>query len=168
LLQDDRTLGHFTTLGISQEKLQVIGALKGSAKPLPFDQDQVRVLKQAIGDRFVWLAATSELREHADLLEAHHCVQKELADSLFIIAPRNLQDADAIQMQAELQFQNVARRSKGEIPDQHTQVYIAGTLGEMGLWYSLSTLAFIGHSLPVSRAPLRGKKNRLKLLRWTQ
>ena len=42
---------------------------------------------------------------------------------------------------------DVAQRAKAEVPGPGTQVYLADTLGEMGLWYSLAPLAFLGGSL---------------------
>jgi 3-deoxy-D-manno-octulosonic-acid transferase len=41
----------------------------------------------------------------------------------------------------------IARRSRGERPDRATQVYLADTMGELGLFYRLAPIAFIGRSL---------------------
>ncbi|HUN11840.1 MAG TPA: 3-deoxy-D-manno-octulosonic acid transferase, partial [Rhabdaerophilum sp.] len=38
-------------------------------------------------------------------------------------------------------------RSRGETPDALSTLYLADTLGELGLFYSLATIAFIGGSL---------------------
>jgi len=76
---------------------------------------------------------------------------------MMILAPRNPGDADAAETHARRLFDNVARRSRGEMPDPATQVYLADTIGEMGLWYRLAPVSFIGHSLPVDPPALRGK-----------
>ncbi len=39
------------------------------------------------------------------------------------------------------------RRALGELPGPDTAVYVADTMGELGLFYRLSTFAFIGGSL---------------------
>ena len=40
----------------------------------------------------------------------------------------------------------VARRSSGQFPDRNSSVYLADTLGEMGLWYRLAPIAYVGGS----------------------
>lgn len=42
---------------------------------------------------------------------------------------------------------SVARRSTGELPDADTDVWVADTLGEMGLWYRLAPVTLVGGSL---------------------
>lgn len=66
---------------------------------------------------------------------------------LLILAPRHPERSEAVAgllSEAGLSF---ARRSKGEVPDCTTEVWLADTLGEMGLWYRLAPIAFIGGSL---------------------
>jgi 3-deoxy-D-manno-octulosonic-acid transferase len=41
----------------------------------------------------------------------------------------------------------MARRSKGEYPDQDTDVYLADSMGEMGLWYRLAPVSIVCGSL---------------------
>src|SRR5260370_38271633 len=41
----------------------------------------------------------------------------------------------------------VARRGRGEPLTRETQIYLADTLGELGLFYRLARIAFIGGSL---------------------
>ena len=41
----------------------------------------------------------------------------------------------------------VALRSKGQVPDATIDIYLADTLGELGLFYALASVAFIGGSL---------------------
>ena len=42
---------------------------------------------------------------------------------------------------------NFARRSLGQLPERGSDVYIADTLGELGMLYKLAPVAFIGGSL---------------------
>lgn len=157
LLQDAGTLAHFSKLGVDASRMQVLGALKSAAKPLPADAKTLAQFQTAIGPRPVWFGAATEQREDAELLAAHQEVLKHAPDTLFILAPRHLGATAAIHALASAQFTKVAKRSEGAIPDAKTQVYIADTMGEMGLWYRLAPVSFIAHSLSVQGAPLRGK-----------
>ncbi len=64
-----------------------------------------------------------------------------------IIAPRHVADGDSTEKLARDAFKPVARRSKGDAISPDTPVYIADTIGEMGLWYRLAPVSFVGHSL---------------------
>ena len=91
------------------------------------------------------------------MIRAHVEITQTLPDALLVIAPRFLQSADEIETNAKRVFKHVARRSRNEAPDTETEVYIADTIGEMGLWYRLSPISFVGHSLGPDGKPLGGK-----------
>ena len=157
LLQDQGTRDHFRYFGVAESRMQIIGALKGVARPLPADHQALIDLKVRIGERRIWLAAATERRETEVVLLAHLQILRDDPAALLILAPRNMADADGIESAAQAGFDHVARRGTGGLPDEKTQVYIADTLGEMGLWYRLAGASFIAHSLPVEGTPLRGK-----------
>lgn len=157
LLQDQGTRDHFRFFGVPDERMQVIGALKGVARPLSADAHTLAELKTRIGTRLVWLAAATERRETEAVLLAHLRVLQSDPGALLILAPRNMGDADGIEAAAKAGFDHVTRRSTGGAPSTDAQVYIADTLGEMGLWYRLAPVSFVGHSQPVEGTPLRGK-----------
>ena len=41
----------------------------------------------------------------------------------------------------------VTRRAAGELPPAEAGVWVVDTLGEMGLWYRLAPIVFVGRSL---------------------
>lgn len=157
LVQDPGTEAHFAEFGLPRDRMRVLGTLKSAAQPLPADTALVKDLKTAIGARPIWLAAATETREDRHILAAHAEVLKRSPRTLLILAPRHLSAAEAIETSAKARFDQVKRRSAAAVPDKNTQVYIADTMGEMGLWYRLAPAAFIGHSLPVDGKNLRGK-----------
>ena len=69
----------------------------------------------------------------------------EICCLLTIIVPRHPQRGPAIAASLEPLFR-VSRRSKGELPTRDTEIYIADTLGELGVFYRLSPLAVMGGS----------------------
>ncbi len=157
LLQDEGTRAHFAHFGVPDGKMRVLGTLKGAAQPLPADSETLAALDKKVGPRRRWLAAATEKRETEAVLTAHGRILAADSETLLIIAPRNPGDADGIEAAAKARFPHVARHGHGAQPDRKTQVHIADTLGEMGLWYRLAPVSFVGHSLPVRGAPLRGK-----------
>ena len=157
LVQDEASRDRFTRLGAPKERIHVVGALKSAARPLPCDQEELVQMRAAIDARPVWLAAATVADEHPLMIEAQALLQKTLPEGLMIIAPRHVGDGDALEAMARAQFEHVSRRSTGVPITAQTQVYIADTIGEMGLWYRLAPISFVGHSLDVNDAGLDGK-----------
>lgn len=157
LVQDAASFERFQALGADKRRISVVGALKSAARPLPADQTELAQLRASIGTRAVWLAAATWSSEHPLVVAAHEQVRRVHRDALLIIAPRHIRDADGAEAEARKVFNHVARRSRDERPDTATAVYLADTIGEMGLWYRLAEVSFIGHSLDPRDEKLEGK-----------
>jgi 3-deoxy-D-manno-octulosonic-acid transferase len=84
------------------------------------------------------------------LLEAHTEVLRQQPDALLVLAPRY--PARGPDIEALAPAPGIRRRAAGQAPDADTTVYVADTVGEMGLWYRLACVAFVGGSL----APVGG------------
>ncbi|PTV93783.1 3-deoxy-D-manno-octulosonic-acid transferase [Rhodobacter aestuarii] len=136
--QDPTTAQYLSKLGA--QGVSVSGSLKPAAPPLGTDPAEFSKLKAALAGRRVWVAASSHAGDQAEALAALEAT----SDSLLIIAPRFLNRADAIA--ADLRARNLpfARRSADEVPGPETRVWLADTLGEMGLWYRLADWALVG------------------------
>lgn len=122
------------------------GNLKFDARPKDADQTQVDRLKAAIGGRPVWLAALTHPGEDEIVLRAHRAILDRRPDCLLILVPRHPVRADAIEETIEAQGFSLARRSRKQLPEAGTQVYLGDTLGEMALFYRLAPIAFLGGS----------------------
>ncbi len=158
-VQDARSRDLFLELGAPAGKMTVTGLLKGASAP-PADKPETRAqLAEQIGARPLWLAASTKTAEEPQLFEAHAQARAALPDLLMIVAPRQMAQADATQAAACARFarHQIARRSLGDALTADTAVYIADTLGEMGLWYRLVPVAYTGNSMPVAGTPLTGK-----------
>lgn len=147
LVQDPLSAERFATLGADPKRIDTVGALKAAGRPLPADAKQLSQLRKVIGNRPVWLAAATVAAEHARIVEAHRRVSMKRPNALLIIAPRHTADGAEAEDLARALFPNVTRRSTGGTITSETQIYIADTIGEMGLWYRLAPVSFLGHSL---------------------
>jgi len=122
------------------------GNLKSCAKKLDFDEIELKSLKKQIGTRRFWLAASTHKGEEKIIIKIHQKLQKKYPDLLTIIAPRHPNRLEEITKDVPKNIK-IKIRSKKEDIKKNTNIYIADTLGEMGLFYKLSNISFIGGSL---------------------
>jgi 3-deoxy-D-manno-octulosonic-acid transferase len=127
--------------------IALTGNLKRASDPPTADPDALAALKAAIGARRVWLAASTHPGEEPIALEAHRLLREAEPDALLIVAPRHPDRGASVAQLAREESFSVRRRSAGEPPDAEVAVYVADTLGEMGLWLRLADAALIGGSL---------------------
>ncbi len=147
LVPDDAMADRLWMLGMPQDRLQVTGSLKGKASPLPADPADLARLSAAVGERKIWCAASTHTGEEVLVAKAHHEARKTLHRLLLLLVPRHPDRGDAIAQALRNDGWTVAQRSKGEMPDATTDIYLADTIGEMGLWYRLAPVSFVGGSL---------------------
>ncbi len=137
------------------ERLRALGAttvdapgnLKSVASPLPADEAGLSHLRDATAGRPKWLAASTHAGEEAMVGTVHRALAPAHAGLLTVIVPRH--PGRGAEIAAELRQDGlvVARRSNDEEIDGATDVYLADTLGELGLFYRLCNIAFVGGSL---------------------
>jgi 3-deoxy-D-manno-octulosonic-acid transferase len=126
---------------------QCWGDLKASAMPLPADAAALERLRALLGDRPVLLAASTHPGEEALVLAAHARLAPDWPRLLTVLVPRHPDRGVAVAELAARQGLAVARRAGGGAPGPDVAVYVADTLGELGLFYRLATLAVVGGSL---------------------
>lgn len=141
--QDDEIATRFRALGA--QDVRVVGSLKEDAPPLPFDPAKLEELKTAIGARPILLGAQTHPGEDETLLPVHDTLRKSHTDLLTILVPRHPARGAEIQMLCDTR--KSARRAAGEPLVADTAVYVADTLGELGLFYRLAKFAFVGGTL---------------------
>jgi 3-deoxy-D-manno-octulosonic-acid transferase len=130
---------------LGARNVQVTGSLKADAPPLPADAEKLLALQQAIGLRPVFLAASTHPGEDETLLPAQDILRRSYPDLLTIIVPRHPDRGSEIAMLCGSRA--VLRRATGALPANETAIYVADTMGELGLFYRLAKIAFIGGSL---------------------
>lgn len=158
-VQDAQSRSLFLELGAPAEKMRVTGLLKAASSPPPDHPEARAALHAQIGARPLWLAASTRQIEEAQIMQAHAVALRQCPDMLMIIAPRQRQEADKTEADARAVFaaHQIARRSRNDPITPETSVYIADTLGEMGLWYRMVSVAYPGQSLPLDGKVMGGK-----------
>ncbi len=132
-------------LGVA--RVQWAGNLKYDADVLPSDPEKTGKVLGKIGDRHVWLASSTHAGEEAFIIDAHRQIREVYADILTIIVPRHPQRGEEIATLLAQHKLTIARRSKGQVILPETDVYLADTLGELGIFYRLAGVGLIGGSL---------------------
>jgi 3-deoxy-D-manno-octulosonic-acid transferase len=147
-------LGGFSRIQARSEedadRLRVLGApavecfgdLKFAAPPLPVDEHEFERLTSVLAGRPVWLAASTHPGEEALVAEAHRIAARTRPNLLTIVAPRHPDRGPALAAQLAAR-----RRGAGDDPCAGNGIWIADTMGELGLWYRLAGIAFVGRSL---------------------
>jgi 3-deoxy-D-manno-octulosonic-acid transferase len=142
LAQDNQTRDRVTSLGV--EHVHMLGNLKRDMAPLKCNRNKYLKLQKIIGDRPCWLAASTHDDEESVIISTHRMLLKEYSDLLTIIVPRHPERTNEIVSGIT---EKVARASRDDMPDAKTSFYIGDTIGDMGLYYRLSPISFIGGSL---------------------
>ncbi|MAY67613.1 MAG: 3-deoxy-D-manno-octulosonic acid transferase [Rhodospirillaceae bacterium] len=124
-----------------------VGNLKFAADPLPADAARLADLRAATTGRPVWLAASTWAGEEAIAWRVHQDLAPTHSGLLTIIVPRHPNRGAEIAAQLAAQGGRVKRRAVGDLPDAGTDVYIADTMGELGVFFTLAPVVFMGKSL---------------------
>ena len=147
LAQSEADRARFAALGAQDAR--VSGNIKLAAPPLPADADLLGAVRTAIGARPCWLAASIHPGEDDIARAVHTELAQRYPGLLTLIVPRH---PDRGPEMAEIMTKaglSVARRAVGEAIGPDIQVYIADTMGELGLFYRAAQIIFLGKSLRV-------------------
>ncbi|MEE9250358.1 MAG: 3-deoxy-D-manno-octulosonic acid transferase [Alphaproteobacteria bacterium] len=145
LAQDEGEGERLRALGAPSVKAP--GNLKFAAGPLPVDADELRRLTGMIGDRPMWVAASTHAGEERIAAEVHNMLEPDHAGLLTVIVPRHPSRGPGIAKALGADDRLIALRSAGQPVAPETGIYVADTLGELGLFYRLCGIAFLGGSL---------------------
>lgn len=145
LAQDEETAHRLKALGAVNVSMP--GNLKFAAGPLACDPGELRVIGRLLGERPRWLVASSHEGEEEIAAEAHAILRRRFPDLVTIVAPRHPHRGEAIARAVEKRGFAVSRRAAGDAVTPATDVYLADTLGELGLFFRLADIAFVGGSL---------------------
>ena len=134
-------------------RIEISGPLSDTVFALPCNEAECDDLAKLLGGRPVWLAAEVEREEVGVMEAAHRKAFRSAHRLLLIIVPRKMEAADGIVADLEANGWRVSRRSHQGEPDPETQIYVADTEDELGLWYRLAPASFVGGTLQAGSVP---------------
>ena len=147
LVGDLATQTVIKSVGIPPKRIEVSGVLERGDDALLCNEAERDTIAKLLDSRPVWLAAGINVAEVAPVLAAHKQVMRRSHRMLLIIVPEDPENADNYASVLETCGMDYSRRSAGDEPESDTQIYLADAEGELGLWYRLAPVSFIGQTL---------------------
>ncbi|HEY8136858.1 MAG TPA: 3-deoxy-D-manno-octulosonic acid transferase [Methylocystis sp.] len=145
LAQDAENAARF--LGLGAPRAIIAGNLKFDVPAPPADPLKLAALQGALGARPVFAAVSTHPGEEGFVLSAHLDLARDFPDLLTIVAPRDPARGEGIACLARERGLSAGLRSLGELPRRETRIYIADTIGELGLIFRSAGVVFMGRSL---------------------
>ncbi len=149
--QDDGSRLHL----LGAPRVQVAGNLKYDVPAPPVDPTLHAELSAAIGSRPVWLAASTHAGEDEFAAQVHASLLPAFPDLLTIVVPRHAPRGPQIAQAVQAMGLRTALRSRGNPITPEVGFYIADTMGELGIFYRLANVVFVGKSI----GPAEGGQN---------
>ena len=133
--------------GVPEEQVVVAGALTEGIVTLACKAEELDEFSQSLSGRDIWLAAQVPSVEEELVLQVHEALRSTNRRLLLILNPRFSADSSALAASLKEKGWKVRQRSKGEVITDQAQVFIADTDDELGLWYRLAPVSYLGGSL---------------------
>ena len=146
-VQNETSLNNFLRFGISSEILSIVPTLKAGADSLADWPLQRAEWEKQLSGRSPWCASSLHLEEADVVLSAQSEIIKNQPDRILILVPRNPDEGAAFLNKAKDANLKAHAISSDALMPTDTQILIADTMGQLGLWYRMCSVAFIGGSL---------------------
>ncbi|WP_373051372.1 3-deoxy-D-manno-octulosonic acid transferase [Thalassovita aquimarina] len=134
-------------IGSNGEVVEITGALQEGRAALDCNEDTRDELAAMLAGRPVWLAAMIQREELDIVARAHRTSMRFAHRQLLILVPDDETRGPQYAKQLRDKGWNIAEWSNGEYPEETTQILLADTRGELGLWYRLAPITLMGSSL---------------------
>lgn len=145
--QSDADAARFQKLGALPQQISIVGNLKYDMTPRPDLWQAGLEWRKRVGERPVWMAASTHGGEEEQVLAAHKIILNKYPNALLILVPRHPERFDRVaQLCQSLQY-SVERFSLNENPAANTQIFLVDTMGQLPKFYRAADVAFVGGSL---------------------
>ncbi|MCW8842793.1 MAG: 3-deoxy-D-manno-octulosonic acid transferase [Rhodobacteraceae bacterium] len=134
------------------------GPLLEECPALACNETDLEDISQALGGRPTWLAARLQRSELSPVLAAHRAMLRLSHRLLLIVVPADPADAEAFHTTCRESGWRVSNWDDGDFPDDKSRIILSGDPRELGLWYRVAPVTFLGTSL----TPKQGGQNPLE------
>lgn len=148
LALDEPAARSFRKAGALPKAVRVAGRMEDQSAVLPHTEAERVAMAELLATRPVWLVAGVAEAEYDAIIAAHRAALRLSHRLLLIVVPQEAHQALALAQKLEReQGWNVAQRAIDQDPEPEVEVLVADSPAELGLWYRLSPIAFLGGSL---------------------
>ena len=130
---------------IGAQRVSTVGNIKFDVTPSAEKKQLGAEWRQALGNRPVWLAASTREGEEALVLDAFARIRQP--DLLLLLVPRHPQRFAEVATLVQERKLALCRRSEGSLPTAETRVWLGDSMGEMPAYFSVADIALIGGTL---------------------
>ncbi len=145
LAQSQLDADRFSALG--SRNVVTTGNLKLDVPAPPADPAKLERLMAMTRGRPIVVAASTHPGEEEILTETHKTLAGFFPGLLTVIVPRHADRGEAIARSIAAAGLQAGLRSREQLPTAATDIYLADTMGELGLFYRLAPIVFMGGSL---------------------
>ena len=147
-LQDQSSKSHFIDFGINEDKITVNGPLKLAGTIFPDTRAIEERLKILFKGKLIFVAASLHVSEENEILEAYKIAKSHLPNLVLIMIPRSLElSKNTIKKAMRFSKFVTVRNNYSNLPKEDTEIFVINRVGELGLWYKMAFISFIGNSL---------------------
>lgn len=147
LAQDPESVAALRRLGGRALAVELGGRIEESTDPLPCNEAEREDMAEILRARPVWLAVDCPEAEEQAVINAHIHALSYAHRLLLIFSPADPARAAELARLMSAQGLNVARRANDEEPEPEVQVLITDSPAELGLWYRLAPVTYMGGTL---------------------
>ncbi len=145
LAQSNTDAERFSALGCPN--VITTGNLKLDVPAPPADPDKLDRLLSLTRGRPIIVAASTHPGEEEILIATHRTLAGFFPGLLTVIVPRHPDRGTPVWRLVDTAGLRASLRSREELPNASTDIYVADTMGELGLFYRLAEIVFMGGSL---------------------
>ena len=147
LVRSPAAIRRLTQLGLTRDALEVVTPLLAGGQALPCDDADVSAFSAAIVGRTVWFANAVNPDEVQTVLKAHKQALRLSHRLLLIVRPEGTLTAEDVLERAKVLDMRGLHWDGRIYPEEITQVLVAENRQDVGLFYRVAAVSFMGGSL---------------------
>ncbi|RJE82248.1 3-deoxy-D-manno-octulosonic acid transferase [Paracoccus onubensis] len=143
------TASHETArrMGIAPRRVTMTGPITEIRDPLPCNEAELSVIADLLNGRHSWLATCVPASEEQAVLTAHRAALRQAHRTLLFLIPASAERIGPLEERCERNGLIVAQRAMDEEPLDDVQVLLVDSPEELGLWYRLAPVTYMGGTL---------------------
>lgn len=147
LAKTDAAANRLRRANVPRDRLEVLGVMHAGARALPHDEVKRTRLAAKINNRPIWLAAHVDPGEVATLGKTQRRVSRVAQGLMLILNMTSQRHAASAQVRLLALGLNVAMQEDDPLPEADVDVFITYGEADLGVYYRLAPVCFLGQSL---------------------